>query len=106
MIRLGLKFLIFPISTLLLLTNCSDKAPIEEEKFIQVYVDLLILQDTTATNDTNLTSLKGIVLSKHNVTAEDYKNTIDYYNSSPKKWEEFFNKATAYVEKLKQEAGN
>ena len=101
-----LIYFLFSLFTLLLLSFCSSKSPIEEETFIKVYVDLQILQDTTTANRTNTDSLKAIVFKKYDVTSEDYKYTIDYYNASPEKWESFFNKATTYVEKLKQEAAN
>jgi hypothetical protein len=62
------------------------------------------MQDTTSANQNSIDSIKSVVFQKHNITAKDYEQTIEHYNSSPDKWDEFFDKATAYVEKLKQEA--
>ena len=72
-----------------------------EEKFIKVYVDLMIVQDTTRVNSLPLDSLKDIVFTKHNITSELYDKTVAKYNSSPENWEEFFDKAIAYLEELK-----
>lgn len=86
--------------------SCDDHKVIEEEKFIKVYVDLLLVQDTTSSYQFPVDSISAVVFKAHGITAENYQHTIDYYNSSPEKWEDFFSKATAYVEKLKQEAEN
>ncbi len=83
---------------------CEDKAPIPEEKFIKVYVDLLIVQDTMKTDSISVDSIKSIVFNKYNITSKAYNTTIDYYSSNPDKWEQFFDKAITYAEKLKSEA--
>ena len=91
--------------SIILFHGCDKEVKvIPEEKFIKVYVDLLILQDTTSTDSLSLDSLKTFVFKNHNVSAEEYNATIRYYNSEPKKWEEFFDKAINYVEALKKEA--
>ncbi|MBT8386607.1 MAG: DUF4296 domain-containing protein [Ignavibacteria bacterium] len=100
--RSALKFLFQPIFVIfLLLSSCSEEEVIPEEKFIQVYVDLMIVQDTTRVNSMPLDSLKEIVFTKHNITSELYDKTVAEYNSSPENWEEFFDKAIAYLEVLK-----
>ena len=91
--------------SIILFYGCDKEVKvIPEEKFIKVYVDLLILQDTTSTDSLSLDSLKTLVCKNHNVSDEEYNATIRYYNSEPKKWEEFFDKAINYVEALKKEA--
>ena len=88
--------------SIILFHGCDKEVKvIPDEKFIKVYVDLLILQDTT---NTDSLSLKTLVFKNHNVSDEEYNATIRYYNSEPKKWEEFFDKAINYVEALKKEA--
>jgi len=84
-----------------LLSSCSEEEVIPEEKFIHIYVDLMIAQDTTRVNPLSLDSLKEIVFTKHNITSELYDKTIAKYNSLPEAWEEFFEKAIAYLEELK-----
>jgi len=97
-----LKFLFQPIFIIfLLLLSCSEEEVIPEEKFIHIYVDLMIAQDTTRVNPLSLDSLKEIVFTKHNITSELYDKTIAKYNSLPEAWEEFFEKAIAYLEELK-----
>jgi len=98
------KIFPFLLIIFLLLSACEKKSPIPEEEFIKVYVDLLILQDTTGTNTSSFDSLKTLVFKNHSVSAEEYDATINYYNSEPKRWEGFFDKAIAYAEKLKNKA--
>jgi Domain of unknown function (DUF4296) len=97
---------IFPLLLIIFLlhSSCEKQSPIPEEKFIKAYVDLLILQDSTSTNTASFDSLKTLVFKNHDISAEEYEATINYYNSDPKRWEGFFDKAIAYAEKLKNEA--
>lgn len=90
----------------LILTACSEKPPIPEEKFIKVYVDMLVIQDTTTANNFSIDSAKAIVLTRHNISEQEYDDMISYYNSEPEKWITFFDSATAYVEGLKKNAEN
>ena len=83
---------------------CEKSPALPEDKFIKVYVDLLILHDTTNTENVSLDSLKAIVYDKNEVTVNQYDATIQYYNEHPKQWEEFFDKALAYAEKLKKDS--
>jgi len=91
--------LILPIA--ILFFSCKDQPRISEDKFIRVYVDLLIEHDSSSVQNISLDSLKLSVFQKHKITEELYQNTIDYYNETPQRWEAFFDKATAYVEELK-----
>ena len=100
---LKLKFTILSISVLLCVA-CDNNPPIPEEKFIRVYVDLLIIQDTTNVQDKSLDSLKTIVFKKNGITTEEYFSALGYYKSYPEKWEEIFDKAIAYSEKLRDES--
>ncbi|HEY6625937.1 MAG TPA: DUF4296 domain-containing protein [Ignavibacteriaceae bacterium] len=88
----------------LFISACDKGPPIQEEKFIKVYVDLLIIQDTTTASTFSPDSVKTLVFKRHNISAEDYDATVNYYNSQPEKWVAFFDTTTAYVENLKKEA--
>ena len=83
--------------------SCEDNPPIPEQKFMKVYVNLLISQDTTTTLY-NSDSLKSAILANHNISEKEYDSMIDYYNQQPEKWTAFFDSATAYVEHLKHES--
>lgn len=102
---LSIKFTLFVVFTLLL-SGCDKAPPIPEEKFIKVYVDFLIIQDTTSANTFSLDSIKTLVFTKHNISSEQYDETINYYNLQPEKWSALFDSATAYVEGLKKQSEN
>jgi hypothetical protein len=89
--------------SLLIFTLCSDQKIIPDEKFVAVYVDLLVMHDSTSQDQFPIDSIKAIVFREHEITAKDYEHTIEHYNYSPEKWEDFFDKAAVYLEKLKQE---
>lgn len=97
----SIKFLLFFIFSLFL-SACDKGPPIAEEKFIKVYVDFLIIQDTSVTNPVSIDSIRNIVFFKNDLTSEQYDKTIEYYNSRPEKWEAFFDSVTAYVERLRK----
>ncbi|MFO7524612.1 MAG: DUF4296 domain-containing protein [Ignavibacteriaceae bacterium] len=93
-------FLVCPI--LLLLTFCSEQKPsVPEDKLIIIYTDLMFSQDTVLINNDNVDSLKTEVFARHNISEEDYQQTIDFYNKTPERWEKFFDRVVEYIESLK-----
>jgi Domain of unknown function (DUF4296) len=84
--------------------GCSNDKVIEENKFVKIYTDLVIIQDTLKGNKTALDSVKQVVFKKYDVVPEQYDSTISYYNKDAKRWEGFFNKATAHIETLKSKS--
>lgn len=93
-------FLICPI--LLLLTFCSEQKPrVPEDRLIIIYTDLMFSQDTVLINTDNVDSLKTEVFARHNISEEDFQQTIDFYNKTPERWEKFFDRVVEYIESLK-----
>lgn len=100
------KFFILILILPFLILSCEKEPPISQEVFIKAYVDLLIIQDTTTTENFSPDSVKSLVLQRYNISSEKYGEMIDYYNSQPEKWTVFFDSATAYVERLRKETEN
>ncbi len=88
-------------SLLFILSSCSDNKVINEDKFVKVYSDLIIAQDTIPNNSAAFNSVKKKIFARYNITSEDYKNTIEYYNKNYEKWKSFFAKVTAHIEAMK-----
>ena len=63
---------------------------------------MLIAQDTTRSDGRQLEVIKKEVLKRYSVSDADYNSTLKFYNSEPKRWSEFFDKAIAYLEQLKK----
>lgn len=82
------------------LISCSDESPIEEEKFVKIYTDVLILQDTTFTSSDSLKILKEEIFTKYGIDSSKYLNSINFYNEEPKRWDTFFNKVLLHIDSL------
>lgn len=80
--------------TLLFISGCKPKH-IDENKFIKIYTDIIIMKDSTGNTTENV---KGEVFKKYNITSKDYESTLKYYNEDPERWDTFFEKAIAYLE--------
>lgn len=81
--------------------SCSKDDILPEDKFIKIYIDILVAQDTLSDSSISNDSLKTLILGKYNVTDSVFTKTIEYYNYNPDKWENFFEDAIKRVEELK-----
>lgn len=63
---------------------CDKGPPIPEKTFLKIYVDLLIVQDTTTVNNYSIDSVRAIVLSRHNISENQYDEMISYYKTDEK----------------------
>ena len=91
--------IIFLLSVIIF--SCSKDDILPEDKFIKIYIDILVAQDTLTDNSISNDSLKTLILQKHNVADSVFTKTLDYYNYDPAKWEKFFEEAIKQVEELK-----
>ena len=92
----------FLVLILLSFAGCSHK--INEDKFILIYSDLVIAQDTLKRNFKQ-GEIKNLVFKRYNVSEKEYSETLNYYNSDPRKWEAFFNKTISHLEGLRSKKG-
>jgi len=81
--------------------SCSNDDILPEDKFVKIYIDILVAQDTLNDNSISNDSLKTLILQKYNVADSVFTKTIEYYNYDPAKWEKFFEDAIKHVEELK-----
>ncbi len=91
--------LIFLLSVFIF--SCSKEDILPEDKFIKIYIDILVAQDTLTDSSISNDSLKTLILPEYNVTDSIYTKTVEYYNSNPDKWEKFFEDVIKQVEELK-----
>jgi hypothetical protein len=68
------------------------------DKFVAVYCDLTIAQDTVKPEQ--FAKAKSDILKKYDVNEAQLKATYDYYYQNPKLWEEFFKNALERMDKL------
>lgn len=81
-----------------ILSSCG-KQVISKDKFVDVYCDLSIAQDTLEFRD--FTAKKKEILKKYGMTENDLKTTYQYYYSNPKLWEPFFKSVTEKIDALR-----
>ena len=81
--------------------SCSKDDVLPEDKFINIYIDILVAMDTLSDSSISNDSLKTLILEKYNVTDSVFTKTIEYYNYNPDKWKIFFEDAIKQVEELK-----
>lgn len=96
--------LIFLVFTLYFSFGCNQNKIIEEEKFVKIYTDIIIAKGTISGTTLSSDTVLQRVLVKHNVSIEDYKATIQYYNQDSERWEKFFAKAIANLEKKRKKS--
>lgn len=77
------------------LVGCSGKhapaAVIPGDRFAEIYLDLL--EHGVTGGDTTAASLPKSTMSilrKWGATAEQFRNTVAYFNENPEEWREFF----------------
>lgn len=92
----------FIVFIIFLSSGCNQNKIIEEEKFIQIYTDIIITKDSTSGSSQSKDAIIKNVLVKYDVTLDDYKTTVQYYNQESERWEKFFAKAIAYLEERKK----
>jgi hypothetical protein len=91
----------FVLALCLLLPACSDKV-VDQDKFIKVYADIRIAEDTLTGDHDNAMKVKNAVLKRYGLTEEEYRTTFEYYNDNPEMWETFYDKVIARVDTLKK----
>ncbi|NWF49222.1 MAG: DUF4296 domain-containing protein [Ignavibacteriaceae bacterium] len=99
-LRKKTPFLFFVLFVVIFAASCDKEEAIPEDEFVVVFTDLIIANDTADFNKTNRLEVKKAVLKKHNITEEQYKRTLDFYNKDPEKWKEFFDRAVTRAESL------
>ena len=95
-------------------TNCSDGAfssndpYIEEDKFVEVYEEILVLENYYQTkyevpNTYKVALDKSCqkVFVKHNVSKQDFEKTFDYYAHTPEKLKSINERVIARLNKKK-----
>jgi len=88
------------IITFLILPGCDKKNTIDDNKMVLIYTDILIAQDTSSVENINVDSLRTMVLNRHQISEDEYRKTIEYYNEDRERWENFFDRVTKHIEEL------
>jgi hypothetical protein len=94
-----IKYIVILFLLLVIAAGCQREGVIDEDKFVQVYADLLIAGDTVSIKEA-----KNEVFGRYNINQNEYNNTVEYYSSNPAEWETFFNKVIAHIEQKRKDS--
>ena len=89
---------IFMFTIFIASSSCDQAPPISDKKFIKVYSEMVLMQDTSSLSQI---LIKDTVLNKFKISKNDYDRTIEFYNNNPEKWQTFFDSVIVYMEKVK-----
>lgn len=90
-------------AAVLVLGGCSKNKPLDQGKFIEVYYDILVLQESRGMEFSAMQKIREEIYKKHGITHEQYEATIAYLSEDTKRWEKFFDEMIAYV-RVKEKA--
>ncbi len=80
--------------------SCKQSSEVELETLANTYIDLLIVEDYYADND-SLEIKRQEVFEKYSVTEENFDSTFVSFKYDKEKWEKFFELAADRLDTLK-----
>ena len=87
---------------LMLFASCRSKKelslPKQQERFLNVYVELQRLRDRLPDQVVSKDSSKAII-QKHGFTQAEFQRSLAYFNEKPERWEAFYKEAQKRLEK-------
>ena len=85
----------------LLIPACSEKPPIPEEKLVDFYIQLQLL-DAQYAKDSALQKTKAdSVMRAFKINKSLFDSTIAWYNKRPDQWESFFEEVNQRLAEMK-----
>lgn len=93
------KYLIYLL--LIFLVACKS-TPVDDDKLIELYVDLVVAKEKFIHSDSLYMLEKAKVLNSYNVNEEDYFNSLQSLEYDEKRWKSFFEHAKAYLDSLEK----
>lgn len=96
------KIFIFLLTILLICCSSESKKIIESELFINIYAQLLIINELKIKN-LNKESFTNDLLRKNNVSREDLNLALEFYKQNPEKWVSILQKVRDRIRELKKD---
>ena len=86
----------------ILFWGCEQDDSPPAEKIAQMYVDILIAEQTYQFDEDSLGIAVEEVYLKHGITKDIYDDEIRKFETDEEKWNEFFAQAKSYLDSLKK----
>ena len=96
------KIFIFLLTILLICCNSESKIVIESEQFINIYAQLLIINELKIQN-LKKESFTNELLKKNKVSREDINTALDSYRQNPEEWVSILQKVRDRMRELKKD---
>ena len=80
--------------------NTDSTSLKNQEQFVQVYVELVKLQDRISVQYPSFLDSSRAILGKYHFTEEEYNRSLSYLNEKPERWQTFYEKV---LEQLQEE---
>lgn len=80
--------------------NTDSTSLKNQEQFVQVYVELLKLQDSISVQQPSFLDSSRAILQKYHFTEEEYNRSLSYFDEKPERWQLFYQKV---LEQLQEE---
>jgi len=88
--------------SVILFAGC--KARMSESKFINYYIDFVVMQDSLGRDKASTDKIIDALDKKYGVTRKEYEATINYYSAEQERWESFFDKVLVEAKKREKES--
>jgi len=92
--------LLFLLITIFYCTK-NDKLPHDQEHLINAYIKLSQLHARHPSDSSVVSDSSSLILSKYNLTKEEFKRAIDFYNQKPERWEKFYQEVSRRLQSKK-----
>ncbi|MBM3920447.1 MAG: DUF4296 domain-containing protein [Sphingomonadales bacterium] len=95
------------IACLFVVAACAKKAPIAKEKMVEVMTDVMLMESANAINynhgllpDSLWENDYTVVFKKNNISKEEFKNAISYYQEHPDVFSGIMEKVITRLQKM------
>ena len=88
--------------------NGKDSPPYSEDRFVNLYADLMVLREEGIMNDVDSATHRKKTDSLYHfyeIDSVQLRNEIGTYNKEATRWKDFFEKVSRRLETLKQTTG-
>jgi hypothetical protein len=96
-----IPIILFAISCVCITSACDSikrtTPVIEKSMFVQIYCDVVVRSDQLSRPEQ--TAFVDSVLSAHQVTKEQFDQTVQYYSQNSERWKQIFDDITSELER-------
>lgn len=89
------------LSLVIFLISCDNKPQHSQNEVAQLYVDILVAEETYKRDIDSMNIAMDSLYKFHNISEEIYTSTLMDYKSKEDTWNNFFDLATKYLDTLK-----